>query len=147
MGVILYILLSGKPPFDGETDEDIIEKVKIGKYAMNGGTWQVISAGAKNLIRRMLTFNHHERISARDALQDPWFDIVQHEHVGEALMRECMANMFKFSATQKMQQATMSLMVQQMLSKEETAKLQQVFMQLDTNKDGKLQYDEVLKGY
>lgn len=34
-----------------------------------------------------------------------------------------------------------------MLTKEETARLQQVFMQLDTNKDGKLQFDEVLKGY
>lgn len=55
--------------------------------------------------------------------------------------------MFKFSATSKMQQATLSMMVNFMMSKEETARLQQVFAQLDLNKDGKLQYDEVLKGY
>lgn len=34
-----------------------------------------------------------------------------------------------------------------MITKDETARLQQVFMQLDENKDGKLQYDELLKGY
>jgi Ca2+-binding EF-hand superfamily protein len=41
----------------------------------------------------------------------------------------------------------MSMMVQNMVTKEEISRLQQVFIQLDTNKDGKLQYDEVLKGY
>lgn len=34
-----------------------------------------------------------------------------------------------------------------MITKEETAKLQKAFIELDTNKDGKLQYDEVLFGY
>ena len=38
-------------------------------------------------------------------------------------------------------------MVQNMATKKETAQLQQVFMKLDTNKDGKLQYDELLTGY
>jgi len=39
-------------------------------------------------------------------------------------MKECMANMFMFSATSKMQQATLSMMVNFMMSKEETARLQ-----------------------
>ena len=38
-------------------------------------------------------------------------------------------------------------MVQNMVTKDETNRLQQVFQQLDTNKDGKLQYEELLAGY
>ena len=32
LGVILFILLSGQPPFPGENEKEIIAKVKIGKY-------------------------------------------------------------------------------------------------------------------
>ena len=41
----------------------------------------------------------------------------------------------------------MSMMVQNMITKEEINRLQQVFQALDQNKDGKLQYDELLQGY
>ena len=62
-------------------------------------------------------------------------------------MQDSLKSLLTFNATQKMQQATMSMMVQNMATKEEINKLQQVFHQLDVNKDGKLQYDELLAGY
>jgi len=36
IGVILYIILSGIPPFNGKNDEDIMKKVEAGKYHFNG---------------------------------------------------------------------------------------------------------------
>ena len=144
---MLYILLSGAPPFDGANDEEITDQVKIGEYKLTGGVWQVVSNDAKALIKKMLTYKYTDRVTARDALSDPWFTNASSQTVDKALMEECMANLSKFSATQKLQQATMSMMVQNMVTKEETARLQQVFQQLDTNKDGKLQYNELLAGY
>jgi calcium-dependent protein kinase len=35
-GVIMYILLSGEPPFFGRTDDDILKKVMKGAYSMEG---------------------------------------------------------------------------------------------------------------
>lgn len=43
IGVILYILLSGKPPFDGDNDEEITEQVKIGNVNLKGDVWNEIS--------------------------------------------------------------------------------------------------------
>lgn len=36
IGVILYILLSGRPPFNAENDEKIMAKVRKGKFNFNG---------------------------------------------------------------------------------------------------------------
>ena len=74
VGVMLYILLSGKPPFDGKNDNEITDKVKKGVYHMSGKIWDGISEQAKNIIKKMLTYNYQERISAREALNDPWFN-------------------------------------------------------------------------
>ena len=39
VGVILYILLSGGPPFNGVTDSEVVESIKRGEYTMEGPTW------------------------------------------------------------------------------------------------------------
>ena len=147
IGCILYILLSGKPPFDGAEDGDITAKVKTGKYKMTGESWATISDDAKGLIKQMLTYDYKERVTAREALQDPWFKNAPSQKLAAKVMRDSLENLRTFNASQKLQQATLSMMVQNMISKEETARLQAVFKELDENGDGKLQYDEVLKGY
>lgn len=40
-GVILYILVSSVPPFNGETDEDILAKVKLMKYTFDSIFWLI----------------------------------------------------------------------------------------------------------
>jgi calcium-dependent protein kinase len=39
IGVMLYILLSGHPPFNGQVDSEILKKVKEGKFSYNGMIW------------------------------------------------------------------------------------------------------------
>lgn len=50
IGVILYILLCGYPPFNGSNDEQIIKRVKEGKYRTDEEEWKNISVDAINLI-------------------------------------------------------------------------------------------------
>jgi calcium-dependent protein kinase len=54
---MLYILLSGKPPFDGANDHEITENVKTGQFQMKDKIWKPISDDAKALIKKMLTFD------------------------------------------------------------------------------------------
>lgn len=52
--MIFYILLCGYPPFNGDTDEEIIEKIQIGKFTFPSEEWDFISSDAKQLIKHML---------------------------------------------------------------------------------------------
>lgn len=72
IGVILYILLSGKPPFYGDDDSEILNSVKRGTYSLSGHDWKNISNEAKDLIKQMLTYDPAQRITADQALVHPW---------------------------------------------------------------------------
>ena len=112
VGVILYILLSGKPPFDGDNDEEITEQVKMGAIQLKGEAWEHISKPGKSMIKKMLTIDSRLRITAKEALQDPWFaEYAEKRIVEKEIMQEILGNMYSFGAVQKLQQATMSMMV------------------------------------
>jgi len=49
-GVICYILLSGIPPFNGVTDQEIMASIKKGKFTFSNKVWNNISAEAKDFI-------------------------------------------------------------------------------------------------
>jgi calcium-dependent protein kinase len=39
IGVILYIMISGRPPFDGRTETEILQNVKVGSYDLSSKEW------------------------------------------------------------------------------------------------------------
>lgn len=53
-GVILYILLSGVPPFWGETEQQIFDAVAKGTIDFHTDPWPHISTEAKSAVRAML---------------------------------------------------------------------------------------------
>ena len=59
-GVILYLLLSGKPPFEGKTDKEILENVSKGLYRIAGPAWAKVSPEAIDLVEKLLTFTPHK---------------------------------------------------------------------------------------
>ena len=68
VGVIFYILLSGKPPFDGVDDKEIIKRVKKGEILVNTLEWKKKSRDAIDLLKKLMTKEADKRISAMEAL-------------------------------------------------------------------------------
>lgn len=82
-GVVLYILLCGRPPFNSKSNREVLEKTARGVYKISGGEWDAISAEAKDLVQKMLNPNPLERITTAQILQHPWLLQLQDDEVGE----------------------------------------------------------------
>jgi len=54
MGVVMFIMLSGKPPFGGKNNNEILNNVLNGSYDFTAPQWENISEEAKDLIKNLL---------------------------------------------------------------------------------------------
>lgn len=70
--MILYILLTGTPPFDGDDEVAIIRKVKSGVYSTETKDWKGITSGAKDLVKKLMEIDPDKRITAREAVNHFW---------------------------------------------------------------------------
>lgn len=72
IGVVLYILLSGFPPFYDEDNAVLFEKIKSGKYDFGPEIWKKISPEAKELIKNLLIVDPSKRWTCEQLLKHPW---------------------------------------------------------------------------
>jgi calcium/calmodulin-dependent protein kinase I len=72
VGVILYILLGGYPPFIESTQRDLFRKIRRGEYEFHEEYWGTVSSDAKDLISSLLTVDYAKRLTATQALQNGW---------------------------------------------------------------------------
>ena len=72
VGVILYILLSGVPPFWSESQAAMFQMILKGKYTMQEEIWESVSKEAKDLLSKLLVVDSERRLSATEVLAHPW---------------------------------------------------------------------------
>lgn len=73
LGVLMYMMLSGVPPFFGTTRKEIMNKILKGKVSFSSKIWGLITDEGKDLIQSMLTYDPEHRPSCREVLNHPWF--------------------------------------------------------------------------
>lgn len=72
VGVVLYILLSGQPPFYDDDNFELFEKIKKCKYDMDSPIWGMVSSQAKDLISKLLVADPAKRITGEEIAAHPW---------------------------------------------------------------------------
>ncbi|WKA01641.1 hypothetical protein VitviT2T_019912 [Vitis vinifera] len=143
-GVILYILLSGVPPFWAETEQGIFEQVLHGDLDFSSDPWPSISESAKDLVRRMLVRDPRRRLTAHEVLCHPW---VQVDGVApdKPLDSAVLSRLKQFSAMNKLKKMAL-IVIAENLSEEEIAGLKEMFKMIDTDNSGQITFEELKAG-
>jgi calcium-dependent protein kinase len=141
-GVILYIFLSGDPPFNGPNDNAIYQKIAQMKFAFPEKKWKNISNDAKDLIMHMIS-PEKERYTAKQVLEHPWFKNASTEPLNSLNFDPVLFKGFVRGPAMK----KMSLLyIASRLDENEIENLKKVFKSFDKCSDGQITYDELKQG-
>lgn len=140
IGVILYMLITGIPPFYGETPQSIFQKI-VSKDPDFRHANVNVSNDCKDLIIKMLQKNPSKRISVQDALQHPWLRNIESVPDTE-IPDEVKKSLANFQENCKLKKAVGRLF-SDMMTESDKKMVEDVFKRFDKNSDGRLDKQEI----
>jgi calcium/calmodulin-dependent protein kinase I len=115
LGVIVYILLGGYPPFIEQNQRDLFRKIRKGQYEFHEEYWGQVSGDAKDLISSLLTVSPTRRLSAVDSLRNKWITGDDAKLAGKDLGKN-LQEFKRFNAKRKFKGAVKAVMVSNKIS-------------------------------
>lgn len=143
LGVILYILLSGLPPFWGDTEEQIFKMVLRGHIDFKTDPWPTISDAAKDCVRRLLEQDPSKRATTHQILRHDW--LVKEGAASDVVLDSVVLKRLRQFAQMNKLKKMCLMVVGQHLSPEEIAGLKELFKSIDEDKSGTISVDEFRK--
>jgi len=72
VGVIIYIMLGGYPPFIETNQKELFRKIRKGEFEFHEEYWGTVSQDAKDLISTLLCVDPDDRLTAKECLFNKW---------------------------------------------------------------------------
>ena len=148
IGVIVYMILSGSPPFPGQNDQEIINRIKSTEVSFDGPRWIGISKDAKDYISLLLTRDPKKRPTAAEAMDHQWLRRMVVDENADAseneIELEVLKNIQQFSRQNAIRRAALG-MIAMSLTQSDVANMEEEFMKLDSNRGGTIKLDELTK--
>lgn len=141
LGVILYILLSGLPPFWGDNEEQIFKMVLKGEVDFKTAPWPSISSSAKDLVQRLLTKDASKRATCKSILQHSWLQ-QEGQASDKPLDNVVLTRMKNFANMHKLKKTAL-MVIGSCLSADEIAGMKKMFKRFDENGDGTITVKEL----
>ena len=149
-GVLMYILLCGEPPFQGETEEEIFANVKKGYIDFSKKKFKIVSQNCIDLIKKLLTQNKKNRIKASEALKHPFF--TENFNPMSAMTQNKDLNILKRLISlkklpSKLHEVVVAYCCFNYITKEEEKELRELFRLLDHDNKNKLTMQDFERGF
>ena len=142
-GVILYIMLCGYPPFDGETENDILKAISKKKFFFPEEEWKSVSDDAKDLIKHMIC-DPDKRYNAEMILNHPWIEKNAPNSKGN-LSKFNVQSLKNFGNLYKLTKYVLGFIASR-ADEGDIVNLRKIFEEMDTNKSGTLNINEIKSG-
>jgi calcium-dependent protein kinase len=144
-GVLTYILLCGYPPFSGDTETELIPRIKAGAYDFPDEDWAAVSLDAKDLIRKLIMMDETARLTAEQAMCHTWI-LNKAPRAPDAPLKDSTLKAMKaYRGKNNLKKVALHVIAQR-LQEDEIKTLKEMFVALDTNRDGTITLEELNEG-
>ena len=150
VGVILYMFLVGKPPFNGSSSAEIVESIKTKNYDETNQKFITRSEEVRDLIKHLLEKDKNKRLSAKEALSHDWFKKFNGRKLfgnfQEKEIQPFIDNLFKYTINSKIQQLVIAFLVHNLPQTESSHTILKLFRYFNKAGDCKLTKEELTEG-
>ena len=153
LGVLMYFLLCGFLPFQGDNRSQIFDRIKNGSFHFNFLEFELVSHEAKALIRKLLVNDPAKRITPEMALKDPWFQKYKHSQANAdksagpiqggdrsapngALDPSVLNKLREFRGVSTLKKAALNIMVKMISDSKDIQVMRDAFIAIDKNQTG-----------
>lgn len=143
VGVILYVMLTGKFPFNGKSNEDVFEEIK--KKSLNTKYLNEANCSdlVKDLLSKLLVKDQNKRLTIEEALQHPWFKHYLNTDKNSGKIDNGIIESMKNFTKKNLFQKEALFYIAKLSKDDDIKKLKNCFMDMDKNNTGTLDYDEI----
>ena len=144
IGVILFIMVTGKQPFRAHDKEGVFEKILNAKYDKKALEKSKCSPELKDLIKKTLVKDYKKRISIDSALKHKWFSLFEDNTKNEfqIIDQDILDSLQNFQYTNILQKETFYYLAK-LSNDKEILKLKKAFEIIDKDNSGEIEYEEI----
>ena len=146
-GVLMYVLLSGRFPFLGKTEEEIEKNILSGKFEFDEELFKDVSEEAKDLITQCLKYDVNQRITIHEALNHKFFYNLYHSNKFTEDEIKRLKNIVLYNENSKFYQLVFAYLSHNFSDNKLLNDLNNIYYKIDKNCDWKITKAELFKAY
>ena len=150
-GVIMYFLLAARPPFGGENNDEISEKILSGRYDIVSAPFNNVSKNCLDLLNKLLELKVPKRLSAEQALNHPWFKenkskLLFHQINDDSIIEKLINNLKNYKNISILQKISMAYLIHNYPQMKDVINACKLFNRIDEDDDCRINKEELLEG-
>lgn len=148
-GILLYLILSGSPPFKAKSIKEVFKEIIKGDLKFSNKKWVLMSKEVQVFIRALLEPDPDKRPTAQEWLKMKWIRKFSKSKAWgtNIISKSALRNLQKFNWHRKMEYAIVNYIANFLTSAQNQKALRETFLKLDKDKDGVLSKSDLIDGF